>query len=57
MSLRGCWYNFGGAMLWALVALLVMIVAALPLFLGLLVAAPLMMAVNYAAYRDIFYRG
>ena len=56
MSLRGCWYNLGGGLLWAVIALLVMIVAILPLGLGLLVAAPLLITTNYAAYRDIFYR-
>jgi uncharacterized membrane protein len=57
LSVRGCWNNFGGAVLWALIAIVVMVLAVLPLFLGLLVAGPLMIAVNYAAYRDIFYRG
>jgi uncharacterized membrane protein len=56
LSLRGCWVNLGGAIVWALLAIVAFVLGALPFFLGLLVVAPLMMAVNYAAYRDIYYR-
>ena len=57
LSLKGCWINLGGGVVWAVVALVVVVLAALPLLLGLLVAVPLIMATNYAAYRDIWYRG
>ena len=54
LSLRGCLRNIGAGLVWILVSIVVAILASLPLFLGWLVAAPVMMVANYAAYRAIF---
>jgi uncharacterized membrane protein len=55
LSFRACARNFFPLLLFAIVACLLAIVAMLPLFLGLLVYYPVLMAANYAAYRDTFY--
>ncbi|MDP9141302.1 MAG: hypothetical protein M3O62_11000 [Pseudomonadota bacterium] len=54
LSFAACLRNIWPLTLWSLIALLIMIVASLPLFLGLLVAGPVMMASFYRMYRDIF---
>ena len=53
-SLVGCVRNIIPFLLWGIVMGVIMIVASIPLGLGLLVAVPMMIASSYAAYRDIF---
>jgi uncharacterized membrane protein len=55
LSFRACARNFVPLLLFAVVATLLAIVAMLPLLLGLLVLYPVLMAANYAAYRDTFH--
>lgn len=53
-SLVGCARNIIPFLIWGIVMGVIMIVASIPLGLGLLVAVPMMIASSYAAYRDIF---
>lgn len=53
-SFSGCWRNMMPFTIYGLLALLLLIVAMIPLGLGLLVVGPLLMASVYAGYRDIF---
>ena len=57
LSFRACLRNFIPLLLFFIVAVLLGIVAMLPLFLGLFVLYPVLLAANYAAYRDVFYAG
>jgi len=57
LSFRACLRNFIPLLVFFIVAVLLAIVAMLPLLLGLFVLYPVLMAANYAAYRDIFYEG
>lgn len=54
LSFAACWRNMWTLTIWGLLALLIMIVAAIPLLLGWLVAGPVLMASYYWMYRDIF---
>jgi uncharacterized membrane protein len=54
ISFFACLKNFVPFLLYGVVFLVIIIVAALPFGLGLLVALPLVYASTYAAYRDIF---
>jgi uncharacterized membrane protein len=54
MSFFACLKNFVPFLLYGVVFLVIIIIAALPFGLGLLVALPLVYASTYAAYRDIF---
>lgn len=54
LSLRGCIANWLPLLVYGLVALVVLLVAALPLLLGLLVAIPVLAASIYTSYRDIY---
>jgi len=55
-SFTGCLRNLVPFLIYGLVGLGLAIVATLPLFLGWLVLAPVMITSTYCAYRDIFYR-
>ncbi|HEY1077186.1 MAG TPA: BPSS1780 family membrane protein [Fontimonas sp.] len=54
LSFVACWRNMWSLSLWGLLALLIMIVAAIPVLLGWLIAGPVLMASYYWMYRDIF---
>lgn len=54
LSFRGCWRNFLPFLLYGVVLLVAMLVASLPLGLGLLVLGPLVFASIYLSYREIF---
>ena len=53
-SFAACWRNFTAFLVYGLAAFLLLIVAVLPLGLGLLVAFPLLTIANYTAWRDVF---
>lgn len=55
LSFRACLKNIIPFFIYSLIAMLLMIVAVIPLGLGLLVMMPVMMAAMYVSYRDIFY--
>lgn len=55
-SLVACVRNFIPMLIWSIVMTVVLVVASIPLGLGLLVAVPVMIASSYAAYRAIFTR-
>jgi len=55
LSFVACMRNMLPFLVYGLIAILLMIVAVIPVGLGLLVFAPVMMASIYTAYRDIFY--
>lgn len=54
LSFRGCLKNFMAFLVFSVVLLLLAILAAIPLFLGFLVLAPVMVLATYTSYRDIF---
>lgn len=54
LSLAACWNNIWALTVWSLLAMLIMIVAAIPFLLGWLVAGPVLMTSYYRMYRDIF---
>ncbi len=56
LSFAGCLKNVLPFLLYGIVALLFLFVAALPLGLGLLVVVPLLFGSIFASYRDIFVR-
>ena len=47
--------NFLPFLLWGLLIMVLLILGAIPLGLGLLVAVPMLWASTYAAFRDIYY--
>jgi hypothetical protein len=55
LSFRASTRNFFVLLVFFVVVVLLSIVAMLPLLLGLFVLYPVLMAANYAAYRDTFY--
>ena len=55
LSFRACMRNIGAVVVCGLAGLGVAILASLPLFLGWLIAMPLLMATTYTAYRDNFH--
>jgi uncharacterized membrane protein len=54
LSFRGCMKSWLALTVYGLVAIALVIVASIPLLLGLLIAIPVLTASVYAAYRDIF---
>lgn len=55
LSFRACLKNVLPFLIYSLIALVLMIVAMIPIGLGLLVLMPVMLAAMYVSYRDIFY--
>jgi hypothetical protein len=55
MSFVACLKNVLSFFVWSVAALVLIIVASLPLFLGLLVLCPVLMVSLYLSYRDVFY--
>jgi len=53
-SLKGCYVNSLPFLIYGLLGLIVSIIAALPLFLGWLVLAPVIVTSIYISYTDIF---
>lgn len=53
-SFHGCLKNIWPLTLYSLLVFLLMIVAAIPLFLGFLILIPVLYGSMYAAYKDIF---
>jgi len=53
-SLAACWANLGALTIYGLLWIVFAIIASIPLMLGWLVLAPLMVLSTYAAYRDLF---
>jgi len=56
MSFRACLKNILPFLLYGLIASVLFILAAVPLFLGLLIIVPVIVASVYASYSDIFRR-
>jgi uncharacterized membrane protein len=54
MSFLGCFKNFGALVVFGIVGLLLAVLASLPVLLGWLVFAPVLLCATYAAYRDLF---
>ncbi len=54
LSLLACWRNWASFLVYGLASLALMIVAMVPIGLGLLVLVPVMTASIYTSYRDIF---
>lgn len=54
LSFSACLRNFVPLLVWSLLAFVLMLVAAIPLLLGWLVAMPMLMASYYRMYRDVF---
>jgi len=54
ISFRGCMRNWLALTVYGLLALVMLILAAIPLLLGLLIAVPVLMASIYTSYRDIY---
>lgn len=57
LSFTACWQNIVPFLIYGLIAMLLLMVAMIPFFLGLLIVSPVLMASIYGAYRDVFYRG
>jgi uncharacterized membrane protein len=54
MSYRGCLRNMGAFLVYGLVALVLCMLAAIPMMLGFLVLGPTLVASLYVACKDIF---
>lgn len=54
LSFSACLRNFVPLLVWSLLAFVLMLVAAIPLLLGWLVAMPMLIASYYRMYRDVF---
>lgn len=54
LSFRGCLANWLPLVVYGLLALVILIVAAIPLLLGMLIALPVLTVSIYTAYRDIW---
>ncbi len=54
LSFMGCLRNIPAFLVYGLVGLVMMLVGAIPLFLGWLVVYPILMIAVYSSYRDIF---
>lgn len=54
-SFLACWRNILPTLWYGTLALLLIIIGALPLALGLFIVMPVVIAATYAAYREIFY--
>jgi uncharacterized membrane protein len=57
LSFTACWRNIMAFLVYGLIAMVLLMVATIPFFLGLLIVSPILIASIYCAYRDIFYRG
>jgi uncharacterized membrane protein len=57
LSFSACLKNIMPFTVFGLVAMVLAVIASIPLMLGLLVLAPVMIAANYCAYKDIFEGG
>lgn len=57
LSLRACLKNVVPFLLYGVVALVIVLVACIPLLLGLLVAVPVLAASVYTSYVDVFHPG
>jgi uncharacterized membrane protein len=55
LSFTGCLRNVVPFLIYGLASFGLIIIAMLPLFLGLLILSPILMASMYTAYRDIYY--
>lgn len=55
LSFNGCLRNIVPFLIYGVAAVGLAILAMLPLFLGLLILSPVLMASMYTAYRDIYY--
>lgn len=55
LSFAGCLKNILPFLIYGLAALVMIMLGALPLFLGLLVVLPVLLIAIYIAYRDIYY--
>ncbi len=55
LSFYGCLKNILPFLIYGIAALLLFIAGTIPLFLGLLVVLPMLIASMYVSYRDIFY--
>lgn len=55
LSFAGCLRNILPFLIFGLAALVMIMLGALPLFLGLLVVLPVLLIAIYCAYRDIYY--
>ncbi len=55
LSFTGCLKNILPFLIYGLAAVLMIMLGALPLFLGLLVVLPVLLIAIYIAYRDIYY--
>lgn len=56
MSFVGCWKNMLPFLLYGLVALVFLLLAMVPVGLGLLIVLPLLTASIYVSFKDIYYR-
>jgi len=54
MSLVACFKNILPGIVFFLCSIVLLVVSMIPLFLGLLIAIPIMVITNYTVYRDIF---
>ncbi|MGH8541900.1 MAG: BPSS1780 family membrane protein [Stenotrophobium sp.] len=54
LSFAGSWQNMAPFTLYGLIAVLIAIVAAIPLMLGFLIVGPVLIASSYMSYKDIF---
>ena len=55
LSLQACLRNFWVIVVYCLLTMVAALFAMIPLFLGFLVLAPVLMAATYVAYRQMFY--
>lgn len=55
LSFKACMKNMLPFLVYGIIATLLVILGALPVFLGLLIVIPVIMASVYTGYRDIFY--
>lgn len=56
-SFMACWRNWLPLLVMGLIAIAMVIVGALPFGLGLLLVLPVLMAANYASFKDMFGQG
>jgi hypothetical protein len=54
LSFRACWHNILPFMVYILISMVLLLLAAIPLGMGLLVMIPTMTASLYVSYKDIF---
>ena len=56
LSFRGCLRNIAPFLIYGLIALVLMVIAVIPVLLGLLVLVPTLIASTYIGYKDIFLK-